>query len=523
MKSLLVLPATVLLFALTRPLTVLGGASSDSHGNFRRRLLAPRAAAAPGAAAGISQAGIMSVLKSVEPALENAIGNLKIPDYKTKNIHLQNMRTQGFKCGSPCISLKMGSGGKLSLNLNSFELGFHLRYKVKEIITLQGACDLKIRDASGSASVSVGTSGGALQLGQVGASISPGKLDTGCHGITGAVINLVKNLFNGMIMNTIKHAGEDALKSSIKDSLGKALSGITWTLPFNDGVEADFSPQSISSSSTSLSLQVLGQVKPVKGAIPPTPGAPSTLPAWDATGNRLLQVLVSSYSFETAGATYFSLGRIQKTLTDKNVPELNTDFMSLIAPGLKQHFGSSKKPMQLRIFINAAPTMQISSKSGVQAAADVRLEFSVVTSSDQEEASNGESMAMYIAQFLGLVDENTKASSGSQVAFTLGSKAICGLSFDVATSGSHQVLQAEIEKVDLSWSVTSSVVGKVTLAKSLLNVVSGIIDKIAVPAINAVLKEGMPLPSAANLKLKDSVLSPRDGYILVASNFDFSL
>ena len=196
------------------------------------------------------------------------------------------------------------------------------------------------------------------------------------------------------------------------------------------------------------------------------------------------------------------------------------DFMSLIAPGLKKHFGSAKKPMQLRIYMKEAPTMHTSASKGASAAADIRLEFSVVSQTEDVDVDVEDSMARSVARYLGLVDD----PAGSQVAFTLGGHASCELSFDVVSAGSGQLLQAEIEKFDLgTWSVASSAVGTVNLVDGLLNLVSKVIEDIGVPAINAVLKKGMPLPSAKSLKLKNTVLQTRNEYILVASDFDFSL
>ena len=65
----------------------------------------------PGGVAGISEQGVQTLLRDIEPALEAALGHMHIPDFRNKHIHLQNMRTQGFQCQPPCISANMGGGG----------------------------------------------------------------------------------------------------------------------------------------------------------------------------------------------------------------------------------------------------------------------------------------------------------------------------------------------------------------------------------------------------------------------------
>ncbi len=485
---------------------------------------AVRATTTPGAVAGISEQGVQTLLRDIEPALEAALGHMHIPDFRNKHIHLQNMRTQGFQCQPPCISANMGGGGSLAVRVNSFKLGFHVRYKVHEIITLQGACDMKIEHTSANAAVTVGASGGALHLGNVQATIHPGHLDTHCHGITGSVINLLSRLFETAISNTIRNAGESAIRNAIQGALGKALSGIHWTLPFNDGVVADFSPVSVVSSPNSFSLETAGLVRAAgRNEISNTAVAsPAGLPAWDGSANRYLQVMVSSHSFETAGATYFRLGRLNRVLTDQNVPELNTQFMALVAPGIVSKFGKGKKPMQLRLYLAAAPTVSISSSAGVSATAEARLEFSVANNLEDPP------LAIAIAEYLGLTNRRTAGTAGEKgqntdaVAFTLGGKVSCELSLGVGSSGNQQYVRGSVKKLDLgTWSVQSTEVGKVNLLDDLLDLVSGAIQKFGLPAINQILAKGIPLPSSDNMRLKNTVIAPRDGYVLVASDFDF--
>jgi hypothetical protein len=497
-------------------LFVLACHSNASLRKTDRKLLSPRASA--GAVAGVSEAGIASILQSIDPTLEQAIGNLHIPDYEKKHIHLTNMRTQGFKCDNPCIYTKMNNGGNLQVAINSFELGFHVRYKVKEIITLQGACDMKIKHSSAKASVSASASDGKIHLGDVQAGINLGDLDTGCHGITGSIINLLSNLFRSEITSTIKNAGDSALKNVIKNSLGKALSGLTWNIPFNDGVEANFSPMAVVSTSASFSLEAAGIVQVANEyatqlSLPTLPSSDLALPAWDNSVNRYLQLMVSSYTFETAGSTYYHLNRLTKVLTEKNVPELNTQFMQLVAPGLKAKFGASKLPMELIIKLGSPPTMVMSEKSGMLVTGDVLLEFTVKQNSSSTEDS---SIATKMARWLGLV-------SNDGMAFELKTTADIEVTFDV-TGGQKQILQGKIKNLNLgNWTVASTNVGEIFLLDSLLDLVSTIIQNYAVPFANSILSKGMPLPSADNLKLKNTVIAPKNGYLLVASDFDFSL
>ena len=64
-----------------------------------------------GAYASVSERGVQAVLRDVVPELERQIGHMHIPDFKQHNVKLGNIRTSGFHCPEPCLSVQLGGGG----------------------------------------------------------------------------------------------------------------------------------------------------------------------------------------------------------------------------------------------------------------------------------------------------------------------------------------------------------------------------------------------------------------------------
>ena len=76
-----------------------------------------------------------------------------------------------------------------------------------------------------------------------------------------------------------------------------------------------------------------------------------------------------------------------------------------------------------------------------------------------------------------------------------------------------------ITKASFPFELIHTAVGAVNVQglRSLLNAVE---NNLLLPLVNAFLQKGIPLPSSKHFELQDTVLTPRDGYILIASKFN---
>jgi len=317
-----------------------------------------------------------------------------------------------------------------------------------------------------------------------------------------------------MIAHEIKKQGEKIIRDEINKAGNRALSGIKWKLPFHDHVgEVDFTPVSVESSSRAISLTVRGEVESVNGGKRYPLSAPS-LPHFDPSSSRFVQLIVSSWSLNTAAWTYFQAGKLQSTITHDKIALLNTQDMSIFAPGIAKKYGKDKRWMTARLYLAASPTAEIDGSRGVTANGDVRVEFSVAKSEDVEEEDMN--FVEYYARKIGLV-------ASSDVAFTIGGKASCSVITHV-NQGNNQRLTGKINKLDLpKWHVVSSSVGDVSLIENLLDLVEYAVEKIGVPIANAFMEKGMPLPTSSHLTLKNTEMAEKNGYLLIGSDFELHL
>ena len=448
-----------------------------------------------GAIVAISNQGLKTVIGDIEPALAQALGNLKIPDYKTSHIHLQNMRTEGFDCDSPCIKAEFGNGNSLQISILSFKLKFHVRYSIHEIISTGGVCDGEIKGASASASTNIDISDGTLKLGSIQSSVNPGSLDPKCKGISGSIIDALAKVFKSTISNAIKDAAKKALGDQLTSQVNKVLKNIVWTVPFADKfAQANFIPSSVASNAQSLSVGVTGDVTPIgkSGALPPF-SVPS-MPTWDpSASSAYVQVMLSAWSLESYTYTYYQGGRLDRIITHSDIGslspvQLNTSSMSLFAPGLKTKYPN--RWMQLEMKAVGPPVADISTSSGLKVVMPASLSFQVLNESG------------------GVLAE----------AFSLGANVTAAIKTSVV-GGSTQRISGQVTSLSAPFQVVRTSVGPVRLVNGLSNFTNFLLDDVVVPIVNKALAQGFPLPSVSGFSLTSTTLAEKNGYLLVGSQF----
>ena len=470
-----------------------------------RRLLSRRysryGAAGPGALAAVSAKGVGEVLKSVEPGIEKALGHLKMKDIKVKKfkLHISNIRTQNFDCSDPCFVSSFGKGGAVTLAAKKFSLGLHMRFKYKiGFIGGGGSCDFKLKDSRLGGTAHVTASGGKFKLAGVDADVDIGGLNTGCKGISGAVINVVGDVFKKQIKDLIEKTARSTISSLLETQVNKVLAGVSLDVSFHDGVgEAYFDPMSVDSSSDHLAIELRGLISgPTKPSPPPGLPGPSVPPKWDSGHDTFLQLFVSDWTLSTLGYTYFAAGHLRKTIPHTVVPPsipiaLNTTTIALLTgcPGLVAKFPGMW--MQLEASITQAPGATISAGDGVVASGPIEIAFQALT------------------------------PSGPVTAFALGSNVTAGINFGVSVKGDQQTLTGGITKLHFDLALTKSTVGEVH-AGALVNLTNWAVNGIGLPAANKFLAKGFALPAVKGLALKNTKLQPVAGNLELATDFSYS-
>ena len=451
------------------------------------------ASAAAGGYVGVSSNGLVAVANSLVPSLVKKVQGLKVKDVKTHksgfDIHLYDMRVNEFKCPDSCIVPEFHSNGEIEVKVPKFKIEFHIHASVtKSFFHTSTKCDARIGDGHISASGTLSPSGGSLQLSGVDASADVGHIDPNCGGgITGSIIDAISQIFYDKIKHQLDDLVQDQLKQVVEDQAKALLSGIDWTITLEKGLAAiDFTPQSVASTGDHLSLGVKAEL--VNPSHPEDPPAPSpTLPAWSsAAGDAYLQVLLSTWSLDSVAYTYWRLGRLHRTITRRDAPELNTTFVGLFAPVLL--FKYPKHWMAIESAFSETPRAVIDA-SGVLAHAPATFTFNVVNASG------------------GVVEQ----------AFIVGANVTVSLDFGVVT-GAKLALSANITKATFPLEIVHSNVGTVHVG-GLSNFTNKLVDNVLLPAVNGLLSKGLPLPTSPALTIESATVSPLAGYLLVATKF----
>ena len=465
--------------------------------------------ASGGGLVGVGSNGLQAIVDTFQPVLVSEIKKLKVPDIKKKvhgfDVHMYDMAVKDFNCKDACIVPSFSHGGKVSVSIPGFDIKFHIRASVKKsFLHVATKCDSKIGTAKLSASGTLSASGGKLSLGSVDASADVGKIDPKCSGgLSGEIIDLISGIFDDTIKDQLNKLLEQTIKKELGTEAARILSGISWIYPIEKSISADFSPQAVASTSGHLSLDVRAAIVDPAGDEPSVPRP--ALPSWSAEADdAYLQILLSEWSLDSAGLTYWNAGRMQANVSHTDVSKLvpiplNTTSIGLLcAPGLLVKYPHHW--MAIEAAISTPPLSRIR-KAGPasQTPGDVTVNapatfiFNVVDPSGH------------------LVDH----------AFTVGTNLSAGLTFAIGPSAntSGQALTAEITHANFPLVVVSSDVGAVKLA-GLSNFTNGLVNHLLIPLANSVLKRGIPLPSTPVITATHTKLQPDDGYLLVSTQFE---
>ena len=341
-----------------------------------------------------------------------------------------------------------------------------------------------------------------MDLLDIEASLDAGHIDPHCGGgISGDIINAISGIFKDKIKDKVDSQGASAVKSLIEAEAQKLLKEITWTYTLEKDVAViDFSPQTISSSGQYLSVGVLAETyNPSTHQPPPFPN-PVKLPSWDTSApDAYAQIFLSPWALESIAFTYFAADHLQRFIDHTIIDHLhtgvtlNTTDVGLFAPGLPKAY--PQKWMWLVGRVTGAPRVRIGAKNGVRAVAPVEVEFYVQTGDKPNHQSDPK-------------------------AFSIGCNLTVGVDFHMqGGSAGGQLLVGNITTASFPFELIHTEVGAVNVA-GMLSLLDAVENNLLLPLVDAFLQKGIPLPSSQHFELEDTVLTPRDGYILVSSKFN---
>ena len=168
----------------------------------------------------------------------------------------------------------------------------------------------------------LGASNGKPTISSSDLSADLGDFSLGCSGISGAVINVVEDVFKDTIVNLIGSAATSALNQVVEQG-NQALSKLNMDIPITDSyalVRFDLTSAPAVVGSSSVTAKLLLDVVPAKNPSLVAPFPKPSLPGFVSSSGGYMQVAFSQYSLESAGYTYFVGGRLDRVITQGDLP-----------------------------------------------------------------------------------------------------------------------------------------------------------------------------------------------------------
>lgn len=458
---------------------------------------------APGMAASVSLAGAQYALNQAIPLVISEFGSFQIPDQSGEQDSLSwtltNLKCDSFTIGSGTVLMAPSTGIGLTLG----GIGIHCSgsWSAKEVNwphpQTSGDVTVQMSGTSMTLTLDVTDSGnGHPVVAGNNAQISFGSFQIN---FSGSIIAWLLNLLHGLISKLVSNAIESQLpgivNGVITNNLNPLLADIALELPL--ALPAPFnisevrygmtSSPAYTSSYAGAGLQ--GDIVPIANPVTP-PINTSAIPPFDAAAaSSYVQVLLSSYTFETAIYTYYEAGLLVFEIPSSQVPGglNNTANYGPIAPFMNSKYPND--PVGIQLGVSAMPQFDIQ-PNNISIIVPVDFTF------------------------------NITANTSSQIqAFVMNADARLSMDLAIGLNSLHQTaLLPDLTYLGATLSLVSTNVGHVDigLLQDLVNIV---FTDIAMPLANKLLANGIPLPSSASLNLTNTQLLVEAGFVTAASDF----
>eukprot|EP00761_Pharyngomonas_kirbyi_P008633 gb/GECH01008645.1/.p1 GENE.gb/GECH01008645.1/~~gb/GECH01008645.1/.p1 ORF type:complete len:401 (+),score=110.48 gb/GECH01008645.1/:1-1203(+) len=339
-------------------------------------------------------------------------------------------------------------------------------------------------------------------------------------GVEAWLLDLLEKIFQKKIQNSIEKQLSSAISKVIDQTANKALKSLNLVQPIDDTAEVDFSICGEHITSSSMTFGTRGEFLQRSNPVPaPFPSKP--LP--DAVNNRMVQMMLSEFSANSAAYVYWRAGKLEYVMQQKDLPpeiplKLNTTSFKFLIPKLYKQYPN--RPMQLNITAPVTPKTKITADGlSVSLVADMHVQ--VITNNSSSTVSPWHRSGN--EDTLGLFD-----------AFTIRTNISTEGNVAVYTQDNNQYYQREsyhqkqqqlmvtgkLKYLDFSLSLVHSNVGHFD-PKPLGDLLQVIIQKAMLPFLNTYLGNGFPLPSVKGVTFIQPDVSFHDGFIAISTNINY--
>jgi len=453
----------------------------------------------------VSQGALSYMKDQMLPAAEQAALSAEIPDMDASGsvpvvgkveIHLKDMKLERLAVGNSSITLNSGNAvGVTITGLNmDLKLAWHYRESSWPHISDSGHGTASTTHSSGKVAFSIGTDSNGRPTAKISTcQLDMSDLDVSLSGGASWLYNFVISLFHGKIVSALESAVCNTLTGDVQKQLDELLANIPVQEPVGDHLAIDYSLSSsngiVITPEQFLIASSAGEFYPRNGQPGKAPGQPVEMP--NSVTNNHFQIFASEFSAESLGFAAVTTGMTEMLITKDMAPSAAlaffvTDFYGQYAPGLIDKYGAGQD-VALFLALHQTPDIILTQANGIDVKAGVELTI------------------------------RAKNSAGTfEDAFTV----LLTCDVDAIAKVDNTVISGQLTNVSATASLVSTHVGNVDI--------SGINDLVqfalsmGIDSVNQILAEGTPLPSMQGLSFVDPTIIYRDGYLIVATNINFT-
>lgn len=430
--------------------------------------------------------------------IQQKLGSIKIPDFSgTEKVSpigkvqysLSNMHIVNVGIPKSSVDLVPGTGVTLSIGDAFISLNGNWRVKYLRIIKDSGSFDLNVNGLSIATTISIKSDEtGRPAVSSDSCSATVGSAKVKFHGGASWLYNLFTTFIDKALRNAMQKQICPLVADAVSD-LNPQLETLNVLAKVDKYAEIEYSMVSsptVLKSSIDLSLK--GEFYNIgKHQEPPFSPAAFNLPPQN---NNMLYIGMSAFTVNSAAFVYNNAGVLSLSITDDMIPKsspirLNTKTFGVIIPQIAKQFPGLM--MKLLVKMEKPPTLTFEpNNAAVQATATVTA-FAI------------------------------QPSSTLSPLFVLNLEA--SVSVRMFVSEMKLAAAVTLNKMDLT--LDKSNVGDFQVGP-LENVFQGVLKLVVIPAVNAQLAEGYPLPTIGKMKLMNTQLDVLKDYILIGTDVQFS-
>lgn len=430
--------------------------------------------------------------------IQQKLGSIKIPDFSgTEKVSpigkvqysLSNMHIVNVGLPKSSVDLVPGTGVTLSIGDAFISLNGNWRVKYLRIIKDSGSFDLNVNGLSIATTISIKSDEtGRPAVSSDSCSATVGSAKVKFHGGASWLYNLFTTFIDKALRNAMQKQICPLVADAVSD-LNPQLKTLNVLAKVDKYAEIEYSMVSsptVLKSSIDLSLK--GEFYNIgKHQEPPFSPAAFYLPPQN---NNMLYIGMSAFTVNSAAFVYNNAGVLSLSITDDMIPKsspfrLNTKTFGAFIPQIAKQFPGLM--MKLLVKMEKPPTLTFEPNNATVQATTTVTAFAI------------------------------QPNSALSPLFVLNLEA--SVSARMFVSEMKLAAAVTLNKMDLT--LDKSYVGDFQVGP-LENVFQGVLKLVVIPAVNAQLAEGYPLPTIGKMKLMNTQLDVLKDYILIGTDVQFS-